>query len=135
MRDKTAMRGFTLLELMVVLIILAVLAFIAMPAYDEFTKRSRRNDAMATLLDIQYKQEKWRADDIDYATLAELGKSSDSDQGYYTISLSTRSNNTYLFLATPKSGGPQVGDDCGTFAINQEGPFYTGYADAECWGR
>lgn len=127
--------GFTTVELMVVVIIIAILAFIAVPMYDEFAKRSRRNDAISTLLDIQYRQEKWRADDIDYATLAELDRGSDSDLGFYTISLSTRGNNTYLFLASPALGGPQTGDNCGSFAINQDGPLYTGYAGAECWGR
>lgn len=50
MNARSAARGFTLLELMVVLAILAVLAAIALPAYGNYIVRSKIRVAQADLL-------------------------------------------------------------------------------------
>ena len=130
-------RGFSLVELMIVLAVLAILAGVAYPAWREAVMSSRRSDAVATLLRLQLLQEKWRAGDADYATLAELGwAGGDSLEGYYRIRLLRRSAAGFLATAEPRAGGPQVGDRCGRFALNQDGPVLSaGYADARCWRR
>jgi type IV pilus assembly protein PilE len=60
-------RGFTLIELMVVLAVVAILAAIAVPAYSSQVRRSHRADAIDGVSDLQLRQERWRADHPEYA--------------------------------------------------------------------
>ena len=56
---------------------------------------------------------------------------------YYTIAIvnidDTLLTTQYRATATIKAGTAQVGDSCGTFAVNQDGPYTIGFAAASCW--
>ena len=54
-----AMRGITLIELMVVVVIIGLMAVIAYPNYREFVARANRNEAKAALLRIATNQERF----------------------------------------------------------------------------
>jgi type IV pilus assembly protein PilE len=140
--------GFTLIELMIVIAIVAVLAAIALPAYQDYAKKARRADAKSGILAVQLAQEKFRASCLQYATALDssltgdecntgtssykLDLGSSSPDGYYTLAIASGAATTYSITAAPT--GIQTGDDCGSFAINQNGEDYTGtYADANCW--
>lgn len=124
-----------MIEALIMLAVFAILATIALPAYEGFMSKSRRTDAVNTLMRLQVEQEKWRGNDTDYGTLAEIWSGTDSLEGFYTVSVTANTAATYTMTAAPKTGGPQEGDSCGTFAVNQSGPLYSGYADDACWGR
>ena len=127
-------QGFTLIELMIVVAIIGIISAIAYPAYTEYVNQSRRTDGMSALLNAQLQQEKFRANNISYAsTVASAGVAATSPDGYYNIAVANSNTNTFTMTAAP--AGVQAGDSCGTFAVNQDGPFYTGYADADCWQR
>lgn len=141
MTITTKTSGFTLIELVIAVAVVAIIAAIAYPSYQDSVRKSRRADAKASLLKIQLDQEKWRANNISYASsLASLGWASatpDSIDGYYILGIVSGSASAAGFIATatPKTGGPQVGDSCGTFAVNQNGPIKNNatYAGANCW--
>jgi len=61
------MRGFTLIELMVVIAIVSILAAIALPSYTDYIRKSRRADGISAILSLQLAQEKFRANCIEYA--------------------------------------------------------------------
>ena len=136
--------GFTLIELMIVVAIVAILAGVALPSYQGYIQRAKRADAKTSLLDVRLLQEKYRGNNPTYGTLAQIGApalsadglSSTSADGHYTIAIvGTPTGTTYVATATPAVGGDQVGDSCGTFAINASGELTTAgtYASAECW--
>lgn len=134
MKD-TRRQGMTLLELMIVLAIVALLATLAYPTFAGHFQRARRQDAINTLYRLQLKQEQWRAQDRDYATLTELGWSGRlSIEGYYRLEIRSRTPGGYRIIARPLAPGPQTKDACGAFALNQDGPLLIpGFADARCW--
>ena len=131
---------------MIAVAVVGILASIAIPAYQGMMERSRRSDAITDLLNVQMAQEKFRANCTQYAedfgtggcTALELDMSTTSSEGHYSLDIDAANTDATSFLveATPVAGGAQANDDCGTFAIDQTGPNYTGtYADADCWGR
>lgn len=128
------MRGFTLIELMIVVAVVAILAAIAYPSFQEQIRKSRRAQAKADL--------------VEYAALAErFHTSNNSYVGFrlpFTVSpreaaANVRYNltpntpfaaaNTYTITATPV--GAQAADRCGTLSITQAGVKTP--ALAECW--
>lgn len=141
--------GFTLIELMIAVVVIAILASIAIPAYQGAMQKSRRSDAISALLSLQLEQEKFRAGCTQYASAIagsdtcdtaggtyQLGFSTTSPDGHYNLSIDSANGTSFVAEAAPVSGGAQDGDDCGTFAIDQDGPDHSGsYADARCWGK
>lgn len=139
--------GFSLIELAIALVIAGIIVSFALPSYMESVHAGRRNDAVTTLLQVQLLEEKWRNNHTSYTstlggtncnTLTATGlcwPSSDSLQGFYTLSVVSSDSSSYSIKATPKSGSPQEGDHCGSFYINQDGPDYStsGAANQGCW--
>ena len=58
-RKRGAMRGFTLIELMIVVAIIGLLAVIAYPSYSDAVLRGRRAEARTALLDLMQQQERY----------------------------------------------------------------------------
>ena len=120
---RTSMRGFTLVELMIVLVIVAMLMMIAIPSYSYFMKKSRRGDAEATLMDLAQREQQYlndaRAYAPDYVT---LNATPPGDVlSYYTVTICqlpppaacTAPGGvppTFVVVATPIAGSPQAGD-------------------------
>jgi type IV pilus assembly protein PilE len=128
--------GFTLIELMIVIVIVGILASIAYPSYTAYVERSRRSDGQSALLDLSNRMDRYFSENKSYkgATLAQLGVKETSAEGYYNLSISNLSGNTYTANAAPT--GAQSSDNCGTLTINQLGQRgFTGASAtlAECW--
>ncbi|WP_440053607.1 type IV pilin protein [Pseudoalteromonas sp. T1lg65] len=130
-------KGFSLLELMIVLAIVGILSFVAYPSYLDYTARAARAEAMTTLIDAANKQEQYFSDNRVYTEdLAAIGVPNTTENGYFELA-ATVENNTFVITATATSG--PVGDDrqCETLTINDLGvKGSTGTLSAEqCWER
>jgi len=113
-------RGFTLIELMIVLIVAAILMTIAIPAFTEQLAKSRRSKGVAAVQQIALAQEKWRASNASYTTsLANLKASSQTDDGNYALSVTAASATGYRVVATAQ--GAQLGDRCGAVILTFDG--------------
>lgn len=143
MQQIQKFKGFTLIELMIVVVVIGVIAAIALPAYQGYAERARRADGKAGLLQLQLAQEKYRANCPSYAAnigtsntcaTSTLAGSASSPDGYYNLSINSSSASTYTIVAAPT--GIQSSDDCGSFAMNQNGPDHSGsYANQKCWAK
>lgn len=120
--------GFTLIELMVTVAIVAILAMIAIPSFAEQMRKSRRADAFQALGDIHLKQERWRSTHTTYGTLSEVGGTSPTADGYYTLTVATPSGNcangtasssANSYEITADTTGSQTADDgnCATIVL------------------
>lgn len=128
-------RGFTLVELMIVVAIVGILAAVAVPAYQGSVQKSRRSDAKMALSALQLLQEKYRANNASYGTLAEVGGNASSSEGYYTMSVSNNAATTYTLTATAVSGKSQAADTaCSTMTIAvSAGVVTNGPTTGSCW--
>jgi type IV pilus assembly protein PilE len=135
MAHKTS--GFTLIELMIAVAVVVILSAIAIPAYNSFVLKSARSDAMSALMDLRLQEETYRLKNPEYAvTLSSLGVDATTPNGKYDIAITAADAASFTATASPAAGTSQTSDDCGTFAIDQDGPDTSGsYADASCWKR
>ncbi len=127
-------RAMTLVELLIVVAIVAILASVALPYWNSQVQKARRADARNTLMFVQVEQEKYRADNPSYASsISALGLSTYTSNDYYNVSIVSSSATAFVARAAPIGG--QTDDSCGTFAINQSGPYGAGsYASiSDCW--
>jgi len=134
--DRNRIQGFSLLELLIALAIVAILATITVPSFSGLLDKSRRSDAMSSLLLVQLAQERWRSRNNSYTqSLEALGWASPiSSEGYYQLGISEANAAGYRVLAQPRA--VQRRDSCGIFAIDANGPDYgEGYAGPACWNR
>ncbi|MGD9661071.1 MAG: type IV pilin protein [Porticoccaceae bacterium] len=105
-------KGFTLIEMMIVVVIIAILAAIAYPAYQDYVRKARRADAMDALLVVQNLQEKYRANNTTYGTLAQIGfTGTASVEGRYTIAVT--GNTAVAYTVTATGVGDQANDSVG----------------------
>jgi len=123
---KTTMKGFTLIEVIIVIAILGLLVAVAIPTYSAFVTKTRRGDAMVMLQEVAGEQARFLSENNRYtADLTELGYANaanvPSPEGYYTITSAQPTLPTsYVLTATP--AGPQAGDaDCGSFTLDSAG--------------
>ncbi len=123
--------GFSLTELMVVVAIIGIIASLAIPAYDRYATESRRSEARAALMDIASLQAEYVINHSQYAgSMAALGMTTVSENGYYGLSVNAVGATSYTATATARD--IQAGDsECAQFQITQTGARTASSAD--CW--
>jgi type IV pilus assembly protein PilE len=135
-------RGLTLVELIVVVAVMSIIASVAYPLYTNQMQKVRRADAKVALETLALAQERFYTINGSYADLATLASSNlvpptlgggASNKGYYDITVGGlgTTNQTYLLSAAPASSGPQDGDACQSFTLNQTGAKTA--TNDKCW--
>lgn len=133
-------KGFTLIELMIVVLVIAILAGLALSAYNKQVRKSRRAEAKQIIADIGLRQEKWRSNhalyfgtDSDAAEITAFGAIPSG--AYYTIAVTTlETAAAYTLTAVPK--GDQLADSCGTLTWAYSAGVVTKSATSgapDCW--
>lgn len=127
------MRGFTLIELMVVVAIMGIITAIAYPSYVKQVQKAKRSDAMVALQEITQRQESYFLRQYSYAKdLTQLGYPATSAENLYSLSLTalpagctglrTNACTSYTTSASAVSGKPQEGDKtCKTLSLDNRG--------------
>ncbi len=134
-------KGFTLIEAMVVVAIIGILAALAYPAYEQYITRSKRNDAMAAMMNAAQAMERFRAANFTYqvpannlSTIFSTRVPVDAGEAYYNLSLVSAAN-TYTLTATPTGSmlgkdTPKVGNN-GILTLSHDGT--RGWGTRTCW--
>ena len=139
------LKGFTLIELMIVVAIIGILGAIAYPSYQSYIMRSKRTIAKVVLADIVAKQTKYYIENRTYGDLSDLpgypndtiGINSDGDtvasgSGNYDVSISAATATTFTIQAVAKNiqtGDTAGGTSCTPLTINHLGV----RTPLDCW--
>jgi type IV pilus assembly protein PilE len=135
-RISTRLKGFTLIEVMVVVAILGILAAIALPSYTEYVLRANRSDAKAVLMETSQFLERYYTTNNTYvgaAVLTAVSPKGATGTGVkYDISFSVTpaaGADVYTLQAAPANS--QTDDSCGNLTLSSTGAQTP--TTAGCW--
>lgn len=96
----SSMRGFTLIELMIVVAIISILATLALPKFERFQARSKHTEAHVNLASIYTLQESYFATNSNYANFAGVGYGHTTPSGAMPTASNCNNNNELGFTVT-----------------------------------
>lgn len=96
-------RGFTLIELMIVVAIVSILGAIALPAYTSYVTRGRIPDATSGLSAKRIKMEQWFQDNRTYVGGPGTAATDTTTSKFFNFSVSNVTTSTYTISAAGKN--------------------------------
>ena len=140
MKYTKKMKGFTLIELMIVVAIIAIIAGIAIPSYMESVRRSNRSDAKVELNDVAQRLQRcftaysaYNNATCGVATSFNGGAAITSQEGFYSITAAIDAT-TFTLTAEPIAGTTQASDRCTRLTLEHTGARGAAGASVdECW--
>lgn len=135
------MKGFTLIELMIVVAVIGILAAIAYPSYQEHVRKSKRADAQAALMELSHFMERYYTANGRYlqgdGTKPALPFSKTPKDGSaenYSLALSAADAFSYTLTATAKNS--MADDKCGNLTLTNAGVKNSSKGTmTDCWRR
>jgi type IV pilus assembly protein PilE len=136
-----SIRGFTLIELMIVVAIVAIIVALGYPSYRNHVMKTHRAEGMGELLDLADRLERFYSDRGTYAG-ATLGNGATdlravaTERGHYNLAITAQDAIAFTITATPQ--GAQADDTrCGTFTLTSQGDTSASgsLGDEECWRK
>lgn len=118
-------KGFTLAEVVMAMAVAAILVALSYSGYSASVQKTRRAEAITTLIGIAGRMEQFYAEHGVYTNdLTKLGYTSaaalTTENGHYEITATTPTNQT--FMLTAKRARAQLGDTrCGDLTIDHVG--------------
>ncbi len=134
--NRGYLRGFTLVELMIVVAIVGILGAISMGFYGNYVTDANRTDGRMALTETATSLEKCKALYSAYNSAnCNVAFPVTSDEGLYTVAATAISGPAFLLTATPVAGAYQAGDtDCTTLTLTSSGiEGGTGANVGKCW--
>ncbi len=135
--NKKNLKGFTLIEMMIVVGLIGIISAIAIPSYMSYVQKGKRADAKVELMRLAQMQESYFVQNLSYAKDLTtgagglgLGATVTSEQNEYTISITPTPGGCTGTTATPCTGytltanpaGSQAGDKaCLGFTLTNTG--------------
>lgn len=123
-------RGLTLIEILIATVIIGILAAVAIPSYTSYSRRAARAEAIAFMLDIAQKNERYYTSQGSYCvsdtTCPWLSPPPELTKYTFTV------NSSGQIKATPTGGYSD--DDCGDLSITPAGVKASSLGTvAQCW--
>ena len=120
---RTAGRGFTLIELMIVVAIIGILASIAIPAYTRMTCRAKQSEAKSALKAVVVAEEAYRGEYDIYlsgleADLIIMGMIQAGDKSRYDVTVPNATATTFRATAVALATSEISGDIWETTQLN-----------------
>lgn len=127
-------KGFTLIELMIVVAVLAVLAALAIPIYSDHVDRTRRADAVTGLTQLAQELERCFTRNNAYNADACPSGGRQSPDGFYNIRIESGVT-SYTLTASPRGVQARDSGVCASFTLDERGNRdATGSGGiGECW--
>jgi type IV pilus assembly protein PilE len=133
-KANPAQQGFSLIELMIVIAIVGILSAIAVPAYSDYVRRGKIQEATSLLADARVKLEQRYMDERKYSggggTWACQGSAPTSR--YFDFSCAAPTDHTYVITAT---GRANQGTGGMAYTINQRGDRGSTFTDLSGWNN